>query len=255
MKELTPYQKSFVEKGKEMLLREHILFMVLETRVGKTPISLKIAEAVTKDILFVTNLAFTKDVLKEAEEFGVINANIQVSTNHNLTIDKFSYLKGRVIIVDECHEFGGIDRQKKNGNRIFPSSRSEALRRVAGDNMIIFMSATPTPEGFAMIYHIFWISQFSPFSQYKNMYAFHKVYGKPNTKLVNERDRGCGVLLISLELDEVMDLPDRILVIHEGSIVGELDPKKTTFQELGLYMSGAKIDSKFASPTNEGEIK
>lgn len=74
-------------------------------------------------------------------------------------------------------------------------------------------------------------------------------------QLVNERDRGCGVLLISLELDEVMDLPDRILVIHEGSIVGELDPKKTTFQELGLYMSGAKIDSKFASPTNEGETK
>ena len=72
-------------------------------------------------------------------------------------------------------------------------------------------------------------------------------------QLINERDRGCGVLLISLELDEVMDLPDRILVIHEGSIVGELDPKKTTFQELGLYMSGAKRDAKFASPSIKGE--
>jgi simple sugar transport system ATP-binding protein len=50
-----------------------------------------------------------------------------------------------------------------------------------------------------------------------------------------------------------MDLPDRILVIHEGSIVGELDPKKTTFQELGLYMSGAKRDAKFASPSIKGE--
>ena len=44
------------------------------------------------------------------------------------------------------------------------------------------------------------------------------------------------------ELDEVMDVPDRILVMYEGEIVGELDPKKTTQEELGLYMAGAKRD-------------
>ena len=55
-----------------------------------------------------------------------------------------------------------------------------------------------------------------------------------------ERDRGKAVLLISLELDEVMSLSDRILVMYEGEIVGELDPKTTTVQELGLYMAGAK---------------
>ena len=48
------------------------------------------------------------------------------------------------------------------------------------------------------------------------------------------------VLLVSLELDEVMSLSDRILVMYEGEIVGELDPKATTVQELGLYMAGAK---------------
>ena len=42
------------------------------------------------------------------------------------------------------------------------------------------------------------------------------------------------------ELDEVMNLSDRILVIYEGEIVGEFDPKKTTVEELGLYMAGAK---------------
>ena len=51
-------------------------------------------------------------------------------------------------------------------------------------------------------------------------------------------------MLVSLELDEVMNLSDRILVMYEGEIVGELDPKKTTVQELGLYMSGAKRNSK-----------
>ncbi len=59
-------------------------------------------------------------------------------------------------------------------------------------------------------------------------------------QLVAERDNGRAVLLISLELDEVMNLSDRILVLYEGKIVGELDPKKTTVQELGLYMAGAK---------------
>lgn len=59
-------------------------------------------------------------------------------------------------------------------------------------------------------------------------------------QIVAERDRGRAVLLVSLELDEVMNLSDRILVIYEGEIVGEFDPRKTTVEELGLYMAGAK---------------
>ena len=63
-----------------------------------------------------------------------------------------------------------------------------------------------------------------------------------HSQLVAQRDAGKAVLLVSLELDEVMNLSDRILVMYEGEIVGELDPKKTTVQELGLYMAGAKKD-------------
>ena len=63
-----------------------------------------------------------------------------------------------------------------------------------------------------------------------------------HTKIVKKRDEGDAILLVSLELDEVMNLSDRIYVMYEGKIVGELDPKKTTVQELGLYMSGAKKD-------------
>ena len=59
-------------------------------------------------------------------------------------------------------------------------------------------------------------------------------------QIVAQRDAGKAVLLVSLELDEVMNLSDRILVMYEGEIVGEFDPKTTTVQELGLYMAGAK---------------
>ncbi len=61
-----------------------------------------------------------------------------------------------------------------------------------------------------------------------------------HSKIVEQRDNGKAVLLISLELDEVMNLSDRILVIYEGEIVGEFDPKTVDVKELGLYMAGSK---------------
>ncbi len=67
-----------------------------------------------------------------------------------------------------------------------------------------------------------------------------------HAQLVSERDKGKAVLLVSLELDEVMNLSDRILVMYEGEIVGEFDPKSITVQELGLYMAGAKRQGKGA---------
>ena len=65
-----------------------------------------------------------------------------------------------------------------------------------------------------------------------------------HSKIVAKRDKGDAVLLVSLELEEVMNLSDRIYVMYEGEIVGEVDPKKVTVQELGLYMSGAKRDDR-----------
>ena len=65
-----------------------------------------------------------------------------------------------------------------------------------------------------------------------------------HSQLVAQRDAGRGVLLVSLELDEVMNVSDRILVMYEGEIVGEFDPKTVTVEELGLYMAGAKREGK-----------
>ena len=59
-------------------------------------------------------------------------------------------------------------------------------------------------------------------------------------QLIAPRDAGKAILLVSLELDEVMNVSDRILVMYEGEIVGEFDPKTTSVNELGLYMAGAK---------------
>ena len=69
--------------------------------------------------------------------------------------------------------------------------------------------------------------------------------------IIQERDKNKGVLLVSLELEEVFDVSDRILVMYNGEIVAELNPKETTPQEIGLYMIGAKVQEKFQKSRGE----
>ncbi|MEI8199164.1 MAG: ABC transporter ATP-binding protein [Eubacteriales bacterium] len=64
-----------------------------------------------------------------------------------------------------------------------------------------------------------------------------------HSQLIAQRDSGKAVLLVSLELDEVMNVSDRILVMYEGEIVGEFNPRETTVEQIGLYMAGAKRDT------------
>lgn len=59
-------------------------------------------------------------------------------------------------------------------------------------------------------------------------------------ELIKQRDNGKAVLLVSLELDEVMNLSDRILVMYDGEIAANVYPENLTINELGLYMSGSK---------------
>ena len=66
-----------------------------------------------------------------------------------------------------------------------------------------------------------------------------------HSKLIEERDKGKAVLLISLELDEVMNVSDRIAVIYEGRIVDVVDPNETNEQELGLLMAGGNREKVF----------
>jgi simple sugar transport system ATP-binding protein len=58
-------------------------------------------------------------------------------------------------------------------------------------------------------------------------------------RIIEERDAGAAVLIVSTELDEVMALSDRILVMFDGKVVAETKPSETTNTELGLYMAGA----------------
>jgi simple sugar transport system ATP-binding protein len=62
-------------------------------------------------------------------------------------------------------------------------------------------------------------------------------------QLITERDNGAAVLIVSLELDEVMHVSDRILVIFEGEIVADVKPENVTYQDIGLYMAGSRKEA------------
>ena len=74
-----------------------------------------------------------------------------------------------------------------------------------------------------------------------------------HSRIVEERDGGAAVLIVSSELDEVMALSDRLLVMFDGRIVGEFDPKATTNAEIGLYMLGSGAESGAAAATGAAE--
>src|SRR5262249_11354293 len=59
-------------------------------------------------------------------------------------------------------------------------------------------------------------------------------------KLIGLRDAGAAILLVSAELEEVLSLSDRVLVIYQGKIVGEIDPAKVNQEEIGLLMTGGR---------------
>jgi simple sugar transport system ATP-binding protein len=60
--------------------------------------------------------------------------------------------------------------------------------------------------------------------------------------LLDARDQGTAILLISVELDEIMSLSDRILVLYQNQIAGEVDPAQTTKEEIGLLMGGSSLE-------------
>ncbi|MCD5322746.1 MULTISPECIES: ABC transporter ATP-binding protein [Pontibacillus] len=63
-------------------------------------------------------------------------------------------------------------------------------------------------------------------------------------KLIEERDKGKAVLLLSFELEEIMNVSDRIAIMFDGQIVANVRPEETTEQELGLLMAGSQVEEK-----------
>jgi simple sugar transport system ATP-binding protein len=61
-----------------------------------------------------------------------------------------------------------------------------------------------------------------------------------HTRLIEQRDAGTAILIVSEDLDEVLSLSDRVLVMYEGEIIAEARPRESTREALGLMMAGSR---------------
>lgn len=172
---LRDYQLSNAEQAYGLLLRFKIAYLAMEVRTGKTVTALEAARIYgAKKVLFVTKLKAISSIQKDYEAIGR-PFNIYVVNYESLHKCEADF---DLIILDEAHCLGQYPT---------PAERVKELKRICAGKPIIYLSGTPSPESYSQLYHQFWVSSFSPWSEHKTFYGWHKVYGIAAVKYIYNR--------------------------------------------------------------------
>lgn len=170
--QLRDYQIANARKGVEILRQKGIVYFVMQVRTGKTLTALETARLFgAKKVLFITKLkAFSSirgdyDALAPGFELQVINKE----SLHKVTDKDFDLL-----VVDENHAVCSSFPK--------PNKAAKEIRRRFGHLPHIYLSGTPAIESRSQFFHSFWISNNSPFRNYKNFYAWAKDFTTPAIK-------------------------------------------------------------------------
>jgi hypothetical protein len=165
---LRPYQDDLSTQGCAILQQHKIVYYAMEVRVGKTLTALATAQKYgANNVLFITKKKAIASVEKDYMEFigndyPFVLHVINYEQLHNLSMPYID-----LIIIDEAHTLGQFP---------VPAERVKLLKKICTGLPIIYLSGTPTPESYSQIYHQFYISSFSPFSAFKNFYAWAKSF-------------------------------------------------------------------------------
>lgn len=168
---LREYQIELSERGVNILRSKNIVYLAMEVRTGKTLTSLNIAKLYNaKRVLFLTKKKAISSILDDYNNFGYSdNFELEVINDESMSkvLGKFD-----LVIHDEHHRFGAFPKAGKY--------TKEFAQRFYKTPMI-FLSGTPTPESYSQIYHQFWVSDYSPFSE-QTFYNWAASYVKVQTK-------------------------------------------------------------------------
>lgn len=175
---LFPHQEEILAQALDVLKKHRFLYLTLETRVGKTPISIMAAFEIADKVLFATKKSAMKDIsetyAKLSEDYDLSHKRLDIVSCDSL--HKVGAGEYPVIIADEAHGYGAYP---------LPTLRAKELRRISKGSYVIMLSATPTPESYSMIYHQLWAANVSiPLIDYKNFYAWAKDYVTPKQKKI-----------------------------------------------------------------------
>ena len=165
--EFRDYQAEIITKGKGILSSKGMLYLSMEVRTGKTLTSLGIAEELGyENVLFITkkkamsSIAADTDLLCPSYVLFIINYE---------SLHKIPDVKWDLIICDEAHGMGAYPK---------PNNRAKAVKALVSkcSSDVIFLSGTPTPESYSMIYHQAYVVPNNPFRSFKNFYDFARLH-------------------------------------------------------------------------------
>lgn len=159
------YQNKLSSDAVEILHRKKIVYLCMAVRTGKTITALETCKKYNaKKVLFITKKKAISSIQLDYDNFGYTFELIIINDEslHKITDTDFD-----IVIHDEHHRFGA-----------FPKANATAVlfKKKFGHLPMIFLSGTPTPESHSQWYHQFWVSNHSPFNDYKNFYKWANEY-------------------------------------------------------------------------------
>lgn len=156
--QLREYQKQISANAVDMLNRHKMAYLSMECRTGKTITALEAARLFgARSVLFVTKIKAMQSVLDDykqmQQEWPDIYTLKVINYESAHKLPPFAY---DLAILDESHTLGAFPR---------PSKRTQNIKQVCKGLPILYLSGTPSPESYSQLYHQFWVSSFSPFTQ------------------------------------------------------------------------------------------
>jgi len=169
---LRDYQDRLSTEAAQKVRDLQIVYFAIEVRCGKTLISLATADKLkSKSVLFVTK---KKAISSIESDYNAFNFSFKLEVVNFESLHKIQNKDYDLIIVDEAHSISAFPK---------PSKRAKDLKKIVGKKRLILMSGTPHPESYSQVFHQYFISEWSPFSNYKNFYLWAKSY--VNVKMRN----------------------------------------------------------------------
>ena len=181
MKILRDYQVNNANNGVNILKDKKIVYLCMSVRTGKTATSMEIARLYgANKVLFLTKKIAMNSIKSDYDEFGYAKYfSIEIMNDESMHKLNGDY---DLVIHDEHHRFGAVPK---------PGKATKTFKKMFSHLPMIFLSGTPTPEGYSQIYHQYWVSAYSPFTKYTNFYKWAKEFVIPGVKYTSHGPAAC----------------------------------------------------------------
>jgi len=174
MKELRQYQIDLSKKAVDILIEKKVVYLNFSVRTGKTATALETCRLFgAKKVLFLTKKKAITSIQNDYNDFGYTFDLIVIN---NESLSKIKDNDFDVVVQDEAHGMASFPK---------PSNKAKEFKARFSRIPLILLSGTMASESYSQVYHQFYLSAYSPFSQYKNFYAWARVFTQPTLKYVS----------------------------------------------------------------------